>query len=113
MVNQRRYQVLWAFIGVGVFIIMAGLVLAFLYRSPAAPPVPPAPTPATVQEVPRVTLSDAKAALEAGTAVFVDVRDSSSYNRSHIPGAVNIPVSDLTNHLSELNRSDWIITYCT
>jgi 3-mercaptopyruvate sulfurtransferase SseA len=113
MVNQRRYQVLWAFIGVGVFIIMAGLVLAFLYRSPAAPPVPPAPTPATVQEVPRVTLSDAKAALEAGTAVFLDVRDSSSYNRSHIPDAVNIPVSDLTNHLSELNRSDWIITYCT
>ena len=113
MVNQRRYQLLWAFIGVGVFILVAGLVLAFLNRTPATPPAPPTSTPATVQEVRRVTLLDAKAALEAGTAVFVDVRDSSSYNRSHIPGAVNIPVTDLTNHLSELNRSDWIITYCT
>jgi 3-mercaptopyruvate sulfurtransferase SseA len=65
------------------------------------------------QEIQRVSLEDAKAALDAKTAVFVDVRGDNLYAESHIPGALSIPLTDLENHLDELNPADWIITYCT
>ena len=65
------------------------------------------------QEIQRVSLEDAKAALDANTAVFVDVRGDSLYAESHIPGALSIPLTELENHLDELNAADWIITYCT
>lgn len=67
----------------------------------------------TYPEIQRVSLEDAKTALDANTAVFVDVRDASSYAASHVPGAISIPLTDLVDRLGELNATDWIITYCT
>lgn len=64
-------------------------------------------------EIQRVTLDDAKAALDSQQAVFVDVRSRESYTVSHIPGAINIPVGELASRAGELNADDWIITYCT
>jgi ArsR family transcriptional regulator len=63
--------------------------------------------------VPRVTLAEAKAALDDGTAIFVDVRGDDVYALSHIPGAVSIPLNDLETRLDELDPEQWIITYCT
>jgi 3-mercaptopyruvate sulfurtransferase SseA len=63
--------------------------------------------------VERISLADAKAAFDAESAVFLDVRDAQSYAEAHIPGALNIPVNDLPQRLDELDPSDWIITYCT
>jgi 3-mercaptopyruvate sulfurtransferase SseA len=67
----------------------------------------------TYPNVPRVSLADAKAAYDTGTAVFLDVRDAGSYADSHIKGAINIPLAILPNRINELNPADWIITYCT
>jgi hypothetical protein len=67
----------------------------------------------TYPEIPRVSLADAKAAFDMGSAVFVDVRDSGSYAQSHVKGAISIPLAELPDRLNELNPSDWIITYCT
>jgi len=110
MVDNRKNPYPWMLIGGGVLLILAGLVWVVLNQPPA--PIK-TPTPDSVEQVKRVLLEDAKAAYDAGTAVFLDVRDSGSYNVSHIPGALLIPVSDLTNRLSELKPSSWIITYCT
>ena len=110
MVENRRYTFLWMLIGAGVFIILAALSLVYL-NQPS--PSMATQTPAYEQQVNRVSIEEAKAAFDTGTAVFVDVRDSGSYETSHIPGALLIPLSDLTNHLNELDRSSWIITYCT
>jgi len=110
MFNTRKNPFPWMLIGGGVLLILAGMVWVVLNQPPA--PIK-TPTPDSVEQVKRVSLVDAKAAYDAGTSVFIDVRDSNSYNVSHIPGALLIPVSDLTSHLSELNPSSWIITYCT
>lgn len=64
-------------------------------------------------EVPRVSLSDSKAAYDLGSAVFLDVRSPQQYAESHIPEAINIPLNELSGRLGELNPEDWIITYCT
>ncbi len=113
--NQRT---LLAIGSIAVMIIGAVLILSAVNASPAQPPQPAlaAPTaPAEIPnpEIPRVSLGNAKAAYELKSAVFVDVRDAQSYQASHIPGAVSIPLADLPNRLNELKPTDWIITYCT
>lgn len=79
----------------------------------------PAATPTTNQadipfpEIPRVRLADAKAAYDIKNAVFLDVRGDPFFAQGHIPGALSIPLADISNRLSELNKTDWIIPYCT
>jgi 3-mercaptopyruvate sulfurtransferase SseA len=110
MIDKRRYLFFWILISGGIFIILAGLALIVLNQAPEAEK---SPTPASVDQVKRISVEEAKAAFDARTAVFVDVRDSISYKSAHIPGALLIPLSDLTSHLNELDPSSWIITYCT
>lgn len=46
--------------------------------------------------------------------LVVDVRDHDIYSRSHITGAVNIPLLDLPHHLGELpdDRDAPVLTVC-
>lgn len=67
----------------------------------------------TYADIPRISIQDAKAAYDIGSAVFVDVRDAQSFAQSHIKGALSIPLDELPNRLNELKSSDWIVTYCT
>jgi len=80
-----------------------------------ASPQSPAKLPATEAEVPRVSLEDARAAIESGDAIVVDVRSDAAYAVSHIPGAINIPLGEIESNPTGLNldKDRWIITYCT
>lgn len=64
-------------------------------------------------DIPRVSVAEAKQALDSSEAVFVDVRSVASYNESHIPGSINIPIDQVEGEPDLLNPLDWIITYCT
>lgn len=46
--------------------------------------------------------------------VILDVRSDGEYASGHVPGARNIPVDQLSDHLSELRRHDnaEIVVYC-
>lgn len=102
-------------IGGGLLLITAAFMMA-LQNTPA-PAAPAASTNEheedTYPEIPRATLNEAKAAVDAGTAILVDVRDAGSYAESHISSALSIPLTELDERLGELDRSLWIITYCT
>lgn len=96
-----------------VLVAAAGLLVANL-REPATP----VPGLDTLTEVPfpsvqRVSLQDAKGALDEQVAVFVDVRDRGSYEGAHIPGALSVPLDEISARKDELDPDDWIITYCT
>ena len=71
--------------------------------------------PQTDAEVPRVSVQDTLAALQSGEAVIVDVRSAESYAESHIAGAISIPLDVIqTDPASlDLDKDQWIITYCT
>lgn len=99
-------------IGIGL-ILLAGV--AFFLMRPSAEPVVTAESyqPISMEDIPRVNLQDAKLAYESGSAVFLDVREQSSFDSGHIPGALSIPLDDLPDGADELDRSAWIITYCT
>ena len=82
-------------------------------------PVPTQPQnnnlPQTEADVPRVSVEEAKAALDSGAAIIVDVRSPAAYEHNHVAGAISIPLGtielDPTN--LEIDKDQWIITYCT
>lgn len=84
----------------------------------AADPVLTQPTgelPLTEADVPRVTVQDAKTALDQGEAIVVDVRSADAYSVSHVPGAIHIELGEFETHPTSvpLDKDQWIITYCT
>jgi 3-mercaptopyruvate sulfurtransferase SseA len=110
MVESRKNILPWILVGGSVLLVLAGLAWVILHK-PVALMV--TATPFSVSQVQRVSLEDAKAAFDAKTAVFLDVRDSSSYDAGHIPGALSFPLSDLPNRTGELSPKSWIIPYCS
>ncbi len=120
MSNKSRKWLLISFIGlilIGAMLIISPLI------APAAPPAAPAPVISSVTDIApasvpypgviRVTVGNARAAQELKQAIFVDVRSAAQYAQSHIAGAVSIPLNEFESRLSELNKDQWIITYCT
>ena len=69
-------------------------------------------TPPT-DDAPRISLADAKAAFDAGTALFVDTRGDAAYNQEHIKGALNIPMDKLEANIKSLPKDKKIIAYCS
>jgi len=85
--------------------------------SPAGPPLrnPAGATPAAdpVAAVRRIDLRDAELLVASGEAIMVDVRSEADYAKSHVRGAINIPVAMVQARALELPRDKMIITYCT
>ena len=71
--------------------------------------------PQTEDAVPRLTVEEAKAAVDSGAAVIVDVRSKDAYEASHIAGALFVPLGEFESNIAglDLDKEQWIITYCT
>jgi len=71
--------------------------------------------PATEADVPRVTLEETLAAIQSGEAIVVDVRPPEDYQANHIVGAISIPLPEIETSPNslDLDKDQWIITYCT
>jgi 3-mercaptopyruvate sulfurtransferase SseA len=76
---------------------------------------PQANLPESEAAVPRISVEEAKAALDSGAAIIVDVRSAGAYAAGHIPGAINIELEEFETNPTGLNldKDQWIITYCT
>lgn len=53
-----------------------------------------------------------KEAVDVGGAYLIDVRQPSEYEEGHIPGAVNIPIRELTKNLDLIPMDQAVIVYC-
>jgi 3-mercaptopyruvate sulfurtransferase SseA len=93
--------------------ILLFTLVACTSAAPTQPAAPAFPTENPHLDIERVSLEDAKAAFDSGTAIFVDVRRPEAYAASHIPGALSMPAIELADRLDELDPDQWIITYCT
>jgi hypothetical protein len=63
-------------------------------------------------ETRRISIEETQAAIKAGTALVVDVRDENTYKVSHIKGAKSIPLPQFEKRIGELPKDKLIITYC-
>jgi hypothetical protein len=89
----------------------------------AETPKPQAAAPAPAQSsghnhaddanTPRINLVDAKKQFEAGTAVFLDTRDITTFNFSRIKGALHVPPEMVASQASKLPKDKTLIAYCS
>ncbi len=59
-----------------------------------------------------MTPQQAKAAMDAGDAIIIDVREDDEVSQAAIPGAVHIPMGDLLDRLAEVPRNRTVIFSC-
>ena len=111
-----------------LLLIMSFILTIGLACNNAAPPKvskaePPKQTAATPQAdghnhaedsmVARISLEDAKKAFDAGTAVFVDTRDSSSFEFKRLKGAVLVANKDFATGWQKIPKGKKVIAYCS
>ena len=60
---------------------------------------------------PGIDIEQLAAAL-SGEAVLVDVREASEYAAGHVPGAILLPLTRLTAHLGELDKTRPLFVVC-
>lgn len=61
----------------------------------------------------RVELAEFTKVHAGGNLTVVDVRDERSFLNGHIPGAINVPLGEESQHASRLKAAKRpIITYC-
>lgn len=66
---------------------------------------------AAEDSIKRVTVEQAKAAVDAGTALIIDVRGDEAYKAKHIKGSISVP--DAANGYQKLPKDKQIIAYCS
>jgi rhodanese-related sulfurtransferase/DNA-binding HxlR family transcriptional regulator len=59
-----------------------------------------------------VAATDLVTRLREGSVVLLDVRPVDEYDLGHLPGALNIPLRELEQRLSELPTAHEIVAYC-
>ena len=104
---------IFLFIGGGIALIAAAFLLISQNNTTATPSPESIAEEIPYPEIARVSLDEAKSALENGSAVLLDVRSAEAYNAQHISGAINIPTAEIEARLAELDPKAWIIPYCT
>jgi hypothetical protein len=70
-----------------------------------------APSPAG-DGIQRITVAEARKAVDGGSAVFVDVRSPLEFERGHIKGSLSLPKGQIAQRAGELPKDKLIITYC-
>lgn len=112
--KRQKFPLLAVVVGGLFLLISAVLFIQFQNNQSASLPSSTSGQPGIpYPEIERVSLADARSALDAGAAVFIDVRLADAYAARHISGALNIPANETQARLAELDPNQWIITYCT
>jgi len=97
------------FFGALIFISLLFLLplsSSIAYAAELTPPLPGAPTYIDI------SVEKAHEMVNPEEIILLDVRTEGEYNAEYIPGAINIPLSDLENRIDELDSSKAIIVYC-
>lgn len=72
--------------------------------------------PAASLHVKEITLKDARNFYKSGDVFFLDARDSWSYKKGHLPGAVHCPSDEIDLHLGDIMKHltdhTILVTYC-
>jgi len=64
-------------------------------------------------QTPAISAAELDARRNTPTAyLVVDVREAHEYKKGHIPGAINIPHTELESHLDALQNPNGIVIYC-
>ena len=80
---------------------------------PSATATPDAGPLVSSDGMPRITVPELKAKLDAGEAVVFDVRVQEAYAQQHIAGAISMPQDQVEARVAELPTDKLAVFYCT
>ena len=60
----------------------------------------------------RISLEEAKAMMDGGNAVVIDVREPDEWTSGHVAGAIHIPVDDVGARIDELPADKDLLFIC-
>ncbi|MEE8469724.1 MAG: rhodanese-like domain-containing protein [Dehalococcoidia bacterium] len=104
---KRRYGILIVSIALAIILVAVGI-------SALQGPDTPSGSAPSLSEIPRISVEEVKAKLDAGSNIaIVDARTRVEYEQSHIAGAISVPLGEIGQRYSDLQRYDEIVTYCT
>jgi hypothetical protein len=111
--------------------VLAAVAANAQYKNPSATPSPsptmqsdnpsiqitPGTLPNTATTAPlesarRIPRPEAIKMVKAKKALWIDVRPRDQFEQGHIPGAINIPLSELPARWTDLPVKKFLITYC-
>jgi adenylyltransferase/sulfurtransferase len=72
----------------------------------------PQPQPAAVRTLPEMSPAEARALVERGEAVLLDVREDWEWVTARIPGALFIPMAEVPQRLAEIPRDRITVVFC-
>ena len=93
-----------------VFVLLAVAVLAACQQTASSSPFKKY---ADANEVPKISVADAKKEVDAGTAVIVDSRSEAVYKLEHITGSINIPQGSPKAKYDAVPKNKKAIVYCS
>ncbi|WP_298399867.1 metalloregulator ArsR/SmtB family transcription factor [Sphingobium sp.] len=64
------------------------------------------------QEMESVSIDALVDRMNEGAVILVDVRPGDEFRKSHLPGAVNIPIPQLEERAKELSDNAHVVAYC-
>jgi len=62
--------------------------------------------------VEELTPDEVKEKVDAGETQVIDIRPPEQYERGHIPGAVNVPMSELPARVDDLEWGEDVVVAC-
>ena len=74
------------------------------------------PNPPSADEnatVPRISVADLKAKVDAKQVTVIDVRQDMAYTAAHIPGSLHFAMATVEANLASIPKDKPIVTYCT
>lgn len=103
-----------------IIILVAGCCMGLVFNSASKNKIPwVAPTKAEIyasKNIPTLTMEEARAEFEKGSAIFLDARDPDEYHEGHIKGALSLPVRHLEVYYPRvkqvLPKDAHIVVYC-
>jgi rhodanese-related sulfurtransferase/predicted transcriptional regulator len=64
------------------------------------------------EDVRTLSLEEARAKMEAGEIILLDVRPRDEYEAGHLAGAISVPMEELEPYLQNLSRPFEVAVYC-
>jgi 3-mercaptopyruvate sulfurtransferase SseA len=124
MKTRKRSFALPVLAAAAALLIVGGVYLAIAQPRAVTTPIPPTASLSEVPDehgseglpypdVPRINATDAKARVDSGKAVLVDVRSQGEFDTAHAQGALFLSLADLEARYRELPQNVELIFYCT
>ncbi len=94
---------------IGLVLVVVGIASACQQTASSAP----FKKYADGNDVPKISVADAKKEVDAGTAVIVDSRGEAVYRMEHIAGSINIPQGSPKEKYDVIPKGKKAIVYCS